>query len=282
MTQLANQSNPITVLSYNISYEAMTNNSNGSAGLLGRKCKCIGNSKLTICAQNMANMVEGIPKSLNVSALDFVGFQEASRWSLLQNAAKYTLAKMGTVSTRSGKSKMVSFYNDKRYTLTKNFNGEFETDRPFQILVLKDNFFHKNGVIFINTHNPHGFTFKLVKYHLSKVVSTYLTNNEKKYRIIAVGDFNETGWDWIGNKLDDKSWEPFDKTIVSNSVSIQNVIYSCCQANGEWSDGNGGVKKGNRGGDYIFDSQGSAKIAIPLSYNVNELQSDHLPIVSVL
>lgn len=277
MTQ---SSNPLTVLSYNISFQAMTNNSHGSAGNLGRKCTCIGNTRLTKCAQNMADMIEAIPASLQVQTLDLVGLQEASRWSLLQVAAKWTLAKMGTVSTKFGKSKMVSFYNDNRFTLTKNFNGEFSSDRPFQILVLKENLEPNQGVVFINTHNPHGYSFGQVQQHLSNAVSTFLTDEEKKYRIIAVGDFNETGWHWNSSKLDPKTWQPF--TTVDKTVSIQNVIFSCSEDDGEWSNGHGGIKKAQRGGDYIFDSQSSAKIQVPPAYDATKLQSDHLPVVAVL
>lgn len=282
MNDILNSKNPITVLSYNISFEAMTNNSHGSAGALGKKCTCIGNTKLTKCAKNMADMIDGIPASIGMSSIDLVGLQEASRWYLLQSAATNTLAKMEVINTKSGRSEMASFYNDERYTLIKESNGEFIRDRPFQILVLKEKTSDR-GVIFINTHNPHGYTFNSVQHHLSKnIAALYLTDDEKKYQIIVVGDFNETGWDWQTGDLKSKDWKPFQDAGISKDVAIKNVVFSCCQADGIWSDGQGGIRKGSRGGDYIFNSTSPANIGVPKSYNVTKLQSDHLPIIAVL
>jgi len=282
MIDTLNSKNPIIVLSYNISFEAMTHNSHGSAGALGRKCTYIGNTKLTICGENMANMIDDIPVSVGVSSIDFVGLQEASRWYLLKSAAKNTLAKMEVVNTKSGRSEMASFYNEDRYILVKENNGEFIRDRPFQILVLKEKT-GDDGVIFINSHNPHGYTFNSVQHHLSKSISAlYLTDEEKEYQIIIVGDFNETGWDWHTSDLEPKEWKPFQDAGINKDVAIKNVIFSCCQADGIWNNGQGGIRKGSRGGDYIFNSTSPSTISVPKCYDVDKLQSDHLPIIAVL
>jgi len=276
------QNNSLVVLSYNICFQAMTNYSKGTAGALGKKCTTIGDTKLTICGQNMANMIDGIPKSLDGLELDLVGCQEASRWYLLQKAAKNTLNKMGALNSKSGRSEMVSFYNDDRFLLTHEYEGQFKEDRPFQILVLKEND-ADSGVIFINAHNPHGYTFNQAQKHLSSALNTLnLSDSEKNYRIIAVGDFNETGWDWQTDDMSQKRWKPFEDAGIDKSIAIDKYVYSCCQADGEWSDTSGGVKKGSRGGDYIFDSDQAANTSIPSGYDPAILQSDHLPVLGVL
>ncbi|MEH6535420.1 MAG: hypothetical protein V7719_03430 [Psychroserpens sp.] len=274
--------NRLIVLSYNISFQAMTHYSGGSAGALGRKCAYIGDTKLTICGQNMAHMIDGIPKAINASELDLVGCQEASHWYLLQVAAKNTLKKMGNVHSKSGRSEMASFYNDNRFSLTDEFKGEFKEDRPFHILILKE----KNtdgGVIFINVHNPHGYTFDKLQKYLSNILKGLcLRDSEKKYRIVAVGDFNETGWDWNTDNMSQNEWAPFEDAEIDTQIAINNFVYSCCQADGEWSDGQEGVLKGSRGGDYIFDSKEPANTLIPPNYDASVLQSDHLPVLGLL
>jgi len=275
---------PVTVLSYNICFQAMTHNATGSAWELGNKCTYIGHSKLTICANHMAEAIDAIPASLNVASFDFVGLQEASRWYLLQQNATETLNKMQVVGSKEGRSEMATFYNGTRYRLDNHYFGSFDTDRPFQILLFK-NLFDTSGTIFINAHNPHGYSFDGMQGILSTAIKAMdLASAEKQYRIIAVGDFNETGWDWNTGKMKQKTWTPFyDNGVkIKTSISIDEAVYSCCQANGDWSDSNGGIAKGSRGGDYIFDSKNAAKIIIPSAYNPKVLQSDHLPVVALL
>jgi hypothetical protein len=295
---------PITALTYNISFEAMTNRSIGTATDLGKHCKTIGDTKLTICGKNMANMIDGIPASLSVGELDLVGIQEASRWHLLQDAAKNTLRLMGHVHSgstihRPGKkpatTEMVSFYNKNRFTLKHQYTGEFAKGRPYQILVLAETSSPKEGVIFINVHNPHPehikghkkrpFTFDLMKDQLTVALdSLSLSDTEKQYRIIALGDFNETGW--MGKKLSPKEWAPFasikDATGKERTISLKKEVWSCCHNDGKWSDKKGNIVFGHRSGDYIFDSAAPADNTYPPAYNPKLLQSDHLPIVAVL
>lgn len=281
--QGSNQNNntSIAVLSYNICFQAMTNYSGGSASELGRKCTYIRNSRLTICGNNMATMIDAIPASMNIPALDFVGFQEASRWKELQGDATGTLNKMQAIGSKEGRSEMVSFYDGAKYTLTKQYFGRFLIDRPFQILFFKSNAVD-NGVIFINAHNPHGYSFCKMQAALSSAIENRITDEEKKYQIIAVGDFNETSWDWQSNSMKQNSWTPFSELNLFTSISVGAPVFSCSQADGVWSDGQGGIRKGSRGGDYIFSSGAAADIKVPPAYDPKLLQSDHLPIVAIV
>jgi len=70
----------IIVLSFNIRFQAMAGKAIGSAPILGGVCKPVDGKKITDCGINMADLIEGIPASLNIPALDFVGLQEARLW----------------------------------------------------------------------------------------------------------------------------------------------------------------------------------------------------------
>jgi len=283
---------PVTVLSYNISFEAMTNKSNPkfSAAALGKKCiPTSHNPRLTICAEHMAHTIDGVAASIKVPSLDFIALQEASRWDVLQKASA-ALTKMKAINSIQGYTEMATFYDASKYKLSHTpYLGGYNKERPFQILVFK-NLFDASGTIFINTHNPHPqempsyhFDFNDMNVHLSKAVATMgLSDDEKSYRIIAARDFNETGWNGIimGTTY---SWIPFEDAKIGTSLSIgKNPVYSCCKGNGNWDDGRGGLAKGHRGGDYIFDSKAAANIEVPPGYGPLELQSDHLPVTAVL
>lgn len=272
---------PVVVLSYNICFQAMTNNSSGSAPVLGRQCTYLPGSKLTTCGNTMANMIEAIPKSVNVSSLDFVGLQEASHWYELTAAAPNTLGKMTCFHSRQGRSDMASYYDGNNYTLSKHFTGEFSTDRPFQVLVFK-NKFNNSGTIFINVHNPHSYSFHQIQSHLSAAVKGQLTAAEKSYRIIAVGDYNETSWDWQNNKMKCNAWTPFFNEDIYTAISVGKPVISCAE-DGKWSDVNFQDKSiTKRGGDYVFDSKSYATIQVPPAYDNTEYMSDHLPVLAVL
>lgn len=69
---------------------------------------------------------------------------------------------------------------------------------------------------------------------------------------------------------------------IATEIALVDTPYTCCQSDGDWSDGAGGVSRGKRGGDYIFDSQAPAQIIIPPNYDPRFLCSDHLPVIATL
>lgn len=281
---------PIAVLTYNVSYQAMSNNPSGTAGSLGRKCVPVSpGNRLTICAQNMANAIDAMPAALGVEAFDFVGIQEASRIDELQAAAEESLRPMAIERSRSGHSELASFYDPQRYDCYRFIPGEFSYGRPFHILYctrIEDG----RGIIFINLHNAHSTSFAWIAGHLSavhegldlKAQDEALSEEERGNRIIAIGDFNEAGWDWTEGHLAQTSWRPLAGAGVDASVSIAAYPFSCCRMDGDWAEPGGGIARGARGGDYIFDSAGPADAIVPASYDPSLLQSDHLPVVALL
>lgn len=280
----------VAVLTYNVSYQAMSNNPGGTAGALGRKCVPVSpGNRLTICAQNMANAIDAMPGALGVDALDFVGIQEASRVDELQAAAEHSLRHMAIQRSRSGHSELASFYNPEVYACYRFIPGEFSYGRPFHILYctrLDDG----GGVIFINLHNAHGTSFAWIAGHLSaahegldlKPQAEVLSDEERSHRIIAIGDFNEAGWDWNAGQLAQKTWTPLAGAGVETTVSIGSYPHSCCRSDGDWEAAGGGIARGARGGDYIFISAAPAETVVPSTYQPGLLQSDHLPVVARL
>lgn len=286
--------NPL-VLSYNICFQAMENSPQGSAKILGGKCQKIApvfnNEKFTQCAANMAKAIELFPASVNRTGYDLVGLQEANRSQSLAVAAQNTLHQMGSYLTENsftenGRSQMVymaSFYDKAKYNKIYEYGGHF-TNQParlFQILVFKNNF-DASGTIFINVHSPHGFTFAHIETDLSAALATLnLSDDEKQYRKIAVGDFNETGWDWAKMQMNQTVWTPFSG--ISDTLKIGNFVQTCSKDDGNWADANGNLDlTGTRGGDYIFDSKQAAIIATPANYDPTTLKSDHLPVMAEL
>jgi exonuclease III len=302
---------PILVLSYNICFQAMCNDSSGSAYELGKSCTWIVEDKLTICAQNMADFIDGAPTTLKYSNFDFVGLQEANKARYLQTAASQSLAKLEmkhskTNATNGGHAmQMASFYNPTKYKLIEYLPSQFNsrtTDRPFHILILED-ISTNEKIIFINVHAPHGgsentkhpghyySSFDTVSYDLSAAAQSMSQFDASiNYKIIMTGDFNETGWDWQTGNLRTMKWQPLAHAGIKINAEISNVVFSCNQPNGCWTSENG-----QRGGDYVFSSGTAANIVVPSNYvfapkgscgDISQMksiwQSDHLPVMSEL
>lgn len=312
---MSSQAESIAVLSYNICLEAMTQNvdgkrTGGSAAALGKRCTGPPHG-LTKCAQNMATAIDAMPGTLGISNFDLVGFQEASRANLLQKAAQATLDKLQPVFSMAARSEMASFFDDQKFDLSHTIKSEFSDssgDRPFQILVLNRKG-TSDGVIFINCHCPHGGAvnlkhpkkltysdFEAIAFDLGNALKTLpLTSAEKAYRIVTVGDFNDTGWDTTSHSVTPNHWMPVSEAGISTSISIDATPFTnppkdvrlrlrtCCMPDGQWTDANGDLLEGWRGGDYIFDSVSPAPAQIPaLDANSFNLCSDHLPVVALM
>lgn len=157
----------IKVLTYNVSWEAMSANTNEakinklvtagkilSAKAVAEICREAGKTddKDNKCLLNVASIIEGSPD------LDFIGLQEATNWNLIKekstklNKMKYihhNLPKKGG----SRVEELVSFYNPKKFKFIAAYIGEVQS-RPYQIIYLK----HKVSLViyaFINVHLPH-------------------------------------------------------------------------------------------------------------------------------
>ncbi len=303
-------SNSRLVLSYNICFQAMCHDGSGSAAQLGLSCTWSNINNMTICALNIARMLNDAPNAMGYDNFDFVGLQEANYADELQSQAKDSLALMKMITSKATGTdhakgaKMASFYNSYKYVLDQSFCGTFSTQdlaRPFHILLLSDIASHKK-IIFINVHTPHGNdlnthtnvaykSFDAVAYDLGEAIKKMSAfDSTLDYNIILTGDFNETGWDWKNKDLIPKQWLPLHTAGLNTQVGISNFVNSCSQDNGCWHKADA-----KRGGDYIFSSGKEASIQVPSNYIfapagacsdvsiMNSIwQSDHLPVVSML
>ena len=302
----ANNTQEMLVLSYNICFQAMKHVNTGSAATLGNLCVWSATKNLTICGENMANFIDGVPGAVNKNInFDFVGLQEASNVLALQKEAKNSLSNLTMIESKSHAIHgghpihLASFYDATKYTLKAHVCSQFnsyKTDRPFHILLCED-MRTNDDIIFINLHAPHGrdvntktgvkyANYDALIFDLSEAVKGLNGfDSAKKYKIVMTGDFNEVEWSWTGKDLKEKKWQPLSGAKVCTEVAISNVVFSCAKDDGCWHEANG-----LRGGDYIFGSGIPAEISVPSNYkytpdnvacdNVAFLKSDHLPVIS--
>ena len=153
----------LKVLTYNISWEAMTANSKSGnpftgtaknvATLCHNKTNTSKDDKQNICLQNVAEVIEKTPD------LDFVGLQEASNYKLIIDKSpqlkkmKYIHHNLPGIPVNSRAEDIVSFYNQTKFKFVVAYIGAVD-NRPYQIIYLK----HRKSqeqYAFINVHLPH-------------------------------------------------------------------------------------------------------------------------------
>ena len=120
------------ILSYNISWECMTNSSGGSAGSLGKLCV------KDVCLKNVATYINYINKKLNF--IDIIAFQEIANEKKLFSEIDGFDGYYYTKKSKSGPENMITCYN-KKLKLVRSYCGSFKKGRPYQILEFSDFFF---------------------------------------------------------------------------------------------------------------------------------------------
>jgi endonuclease/exonuclease/phosphatase family metal-dependent hydrolase len=140
--------------------------------------KC-NNDNVMTCQNNVASLIN------NNGPYDFVGLQEASRWSDIQKSCRETLAKMTPLYHISGREEMVLFYDQNKYGLLKDMKGEFHEGRPFMI-----GFFgiinSSQTICVMNLHPGHGN-------EITQLENLLISNKDivvKMTHIIIMGDMN--------------------------------------------------------------------------------------------
>lgn len=161
----------IKIFSYNVSWESMTGKKSS-----WRFCNTTNrhsNRNNHVCIQNVAHIIDE-----NCKTCDFITLQEAANYKDIIDNSKI-LKKMDYLVHKSGPEYMITFW-DKEYTLDKYYHGEFESGRPYQILMF-------SNMCIVNIHMGH-YDLKKLKSQLNKIVKGI--NKKYKYRIIISGDFN--------------------------------------------------------------------------------------------
>jgi hypothetical protein len=270
----------------------MSNAKTGSAKALGQQCPYNAkNPKLTICADNIAKQIDNISKEYGglSTPFDFVGLQENENWQQL----KENSAALKDLTTAGGNGFAVSFYDGKKYSKPQIIESKFESGRPVQILIFKEN------IIFVNLHAPHTAAYKgstLKKYleeKLSSILSQKISKIDalKNHRIIIVGDFNDHHSSLFDDDKNKKYFVPFRNAGLLTPVYLaspapwnppilKEEMLSCCSTQVPYN------KKKLMPSDYIFDSKEktpanfkSIRLKVPSVYDYNLPTSDHLPII---
>lgn len=179
--------NTIKILSFNLSWKTMTGKGYGEICLMTTKEKDL----INVCLENVVHFID------ENQPYDFVGFQEASNWQIIQSESA-VLRGMNSENYVSGPESIVTFWDKSKYRLDHTYNklvGELTIPgRPILIL-----FFNKNLCV-INIHAGHHYSI----YQLDKAIILALKDFNSKsgesiepfvekfrtYNIILMGDFN--------------------------------------------------------------------------------------------
>jgi hypothetical protein len=287
---------PINILSWNISWEAMTGTSKLNMKPLVGRCGSKLANNLNQCGQNVVNYIDTSPINY-----DFVAFQEASKWWHIYNNSTKLKTMDGYVHHKQDKSELVTFYDSKKYQLqvfkTGNINvNESTSNRPYHILYLTGKSDGQH-YIFINLHNEHHLTKDKLEAKISenmnhvKIPTSQKIQNAEtipvtishpilwsdNYNLIVAGDFNDHSFNDCWKHLTPflkSSFPQLSKLTVKVPKQPPNT---CCDVDRKsLSD--------KMYGDYILVSD-SLKIIkdnyISLHYNPDSSvfpTSDHIPI----
>ena len=265
------------ILSYNVSWEAMTNSSYGSAGNLGRKCTN------NICMDNITNYINAVNKNKNKKGLlDFIALQEITLFDLFSSKITDFKSNYYYIESVSGPENLITCFL-KKYVLIEKYCSSFRPGkgRPFHIL-----YFHVGGekIIFINLHYCNRFDICNLQRALTKgIKSMSKIKDLDKCRVIVAGDFNFNRWKYSPESFQVKynetkkqiRFKPFKHSELETGCSLPKK--TCC------SDDDKDGKQMYSIGDFILDSKDkNNENKIYLENKIKGLTSDHYPIFSKL
>ena len=270
------------ILTYNISWECMTNSTLGSAGELGNIC--MQKSKNNFYCKN--NFIHFLKDKFNNNILyDAISLQEASNL----NDIHILLPELQNLNYKifhsiSNNEKMITIFNLNIFKIINFINGEFKSGRPLQIFILK-NLNTNENIIYVNLHyctlnkdfNSCGNLTNILTDYLKKIEINYYKLYQN-YRIILTGDFNHDiniNYSNKYNLIENENKLIFKPFKNLNLVQTINPLKTCCYKKTFNS-------KIEFNSDLIMDSKTICKnylVKIPLF--LNEI-SDHLPVEALL
>jgi hypothetical protein len=169
--------NDLNIISYNVSWEAMTSS-------------MFGNLKLCTNGICKSNILDNIVFNVKKYKPTFALFQEASEHNDIIDLFNKDIYE-NFVNT-SDKEFMISIWNKIKFTLVKALGGEFEKGRPFAIIILKNNKNNKN-IALINLHAGHIPNTQLfIIDKINNFINNEFSHTIKKSitRVIMSGDYN--------------------------------------------------------------------------------------------
>jgi hypothetical protein len=172
----------LIVMSYNVSWEAMTSTTAGNFKLCASTGLGDGICKLNILLNISTNIKKYNP--------DFVTIQEASEHNSIVELFDSDL--YDSYINMSEKETMLSLWNKKKFNLVNSYDAEFDKGRPYVILILENNRTKKN-IALINLHGGHNTdTQQNIFDKINDFIKTKIKLQIKKSitRVIMSGDFN--------------------------------------------------------------------------------------------
>jgi len=142
--------NVIKILTWNISWEAMTGKNSGR--LDGTICNKGGKN---VCLENVLNKIIEVNM---LNELDFILLQEAEiepETLKTKLNGKYNYLSYTKLTTTPKKEESIIFYNNTKYTILKQILWSFFPGRPF-IIALFQNIITRQNILITNLHGPHG------------------------------------------------------------------------------------------------------------------------------
>ena len=252
-TRTKSNTNVITILSYNISWESMSGSVKDWSLCNTNKDKSNARHS-SVCVNNIASVFD------SSNTLDFVTLQEATDYKKLLIQSR-RLKQMNYKEHKSGLDSIVTFW-DVKYKLKKVVTGEFEEGRPWMAILFT------NELCIINVHMGHydkEIQLKMMDkmmleinknmMHIQKTEKTKKLH--KQIRYIISGDFNYDIKEFGGSR----NYFTLDNTPFYYN---KKHILTCCINR----------RKHN---DHVIDSLATPiDITIP---KVNYMASDHKPIL---
>jgi len=277
----------IKIFNWNICWQCMKGENQGSAGKLGLLCnpdKCLINVKKIIS---------------DLYDFDFITLQEATEWENIISNISFT---HGYIHFKSGNSEMVTLYKKNKFNVIGFTSGNIKTQgRLYQIIFFETKIQPIERIILVNLHNGHNISKNDLENSLNinncyfnkdnnidfnnieqlqkkESIKSYVEGLINIYVIVA-GDFNDSGEQYFSGL------QPFK----TSSLHINNILVSsnfkippktCCSNNAPPDT------KYLRYGDYILYSKNFNIKKNNLIYQINNsnkvLASDHLPIYTEL
>ena len=257
------------ILSFNVSWECMTNSESGTAMHLGKICKNLSQNNFQ-CRDNLIIYLRQIRNNYN--EFDILCFQEATNLEVLKKEFNQDFM---FYSNQSGNEIMITIINLNKFLVRDIIPGEFKVGRPFCIFILESKLDGKT-IILVNLHYCSSHNKDKCN-HINFYLTQSLKNKYPNYnvdfsnsRIIVAGDFN---YHVNQNLIDENNnilvFKPFQQL---SQLKAKKPFESCCYHK-KFNDPINYIT------DLIFDSHYINQINI-LKPNIQI--SDHLPIVSFL
>lgn len=273
------------ILTYNICWQAMSNTAAGSTPELGEMC--VKNPDgTTLCMRNLIDFIE----AHDHIKFDIIGLQESNRYNTIIKHSN-TLKKLNYLVHRSGIEDIVTFYNPE-FKLEALYVGEFNSGRPFQILVF-------DQMVVVNLHNNHnqsveeleaklsdGFnklhrayskTKTGLKIKLEEQVTIYDSIITDKRPLVLLGDFNMKRYKtkFVCAPFSKSNAAKTSKHIKPLVVATKSLVKSCCSDKTISDKFNYTLS-----GDFVLSSRSSTINKVPEGYDYSSLISDHLPVMA--